>query len=229
MSETIRLYHFVNDKFGFENIQKRRLKLAFPDSVNDLFELRPFDFGEGTQGHNLSAAWGKAIKKHSKTQGFVSFSEGWSVPTMWAHYADNHKGVCLGFDLPVYRDASTRYGDKIIYVNELIEIDERLLNDTEYNQKMQGIAKRTKGTHWEYEQEWRYWFSLDDTEKRSKLDDPSAIFFAHFNHDLILREVILGAKSKYSSKDIRDLLKPSDQVKFATAQPSFRKFAMVPQ
>ena len=229
MSKTIRLYHFVNDKFGLENIQKRRLKLAFPDSVNDLFELMPFDFGEGVQGSNLRAAWGEARKNHSKTQGFISFSESWKVPTMWAHYADNHKGLCLGFDLPIYRDASTRYGDRIVYVNELIEMDERILNDTEYNQKMRDIAKKTKSAHWEYEQEWRYWFSLDDTEKQSKLDDPSTIFFADFNDDLILREVILGANSKHSSKDIRDLLKPSDNVKFTTARPSFRNFAMVSQ
>jgi len=229
MLETKRLYHFVNDEFGFENIKKRRLKLAFPDTVNDLFELRPFDFGEDTQGRKLRTAWGEAIKNHSKTQGFIAFSESWSVPTMWAHYADNHKGVCLGFDLPIYRDASTKYADKIDYVDELIEMDEKVLNDTVYNQKMHDIAKKTKGIHWQYEQEWRYWFSLDENEQQSKLDDPSTIFFADFDDNLVLREVILGAKSKYSSKDIGNLLEPSDNVKFTTARPSFRNFAMVPQ
>lgn len=229
MSKTIRLYHFINDEFGLENIQERRLKLAFPDSVNDLFELRPFDFGEGPQGRKLRTAWKRAISQHSKSQGFISFSESWSVPTMWAHYADNHKGICLGFDLPIYRDAETVLGDKIDYVDELIEMDERVLTDTEYNQNMQDIAKRTKSIHWEYEQEWRYWVSLDDTEKQKKLDNPSTIFFADFDNKLVLREVILGARSECSTKNIRDLLKPSDDVEFITARPSFRSFAMVPQ
>ena len=205
------------------------MKIAFPDSVNDLFELRPFDFGEGTNGRNLRVAWGKAIETHSTKQGFVSFSESWSVPTMWAHYADNHKGVCLGFDLPIYRGASTRLADKIVYVNELIEMNESVLTDTEYNKKMQEIAKSTKSVHWEYEQEWRYWFSLDETEKQAKLDNPSTLFFAKFDRDLVLREVILGAKSTNSSKGLQNLLKPTDNVKFTTARPSFRKFAMVQQ
>ena len=132
MSETIRLYHFVNDKFGLENIKERRMKRAFPDSVNDLFELRPFDFGEGLQGRKLRTHWGQTIIRQSKSHGFISFSESWSVPTMWAHYADNHKGICLGFDLPIYRDA-TKVGDKIVYVDELIKMDERVWTDTEYN------------------------------------------------------------------------------------------------
>ncbi len=148
---------------------------------------------------------------------------------MWAHYADNHKGVCLGFDLPIYRGASTRLADKIVYVNELIEMNESVLTDTEYNKKMQEIAKSTKSVHWEYEQEWRYWFSLDETEKQAKLDNPSTLFFAKFDRDLVLREVILGAKSTNSSKGLQNLLKPTDNVKFTTARPSFRKFAMVQQ
>jgi hypothetical protein len=229
MSKKIRLYHFVNDEFGLKNIRKRRLKLAFPDSVNDLFELRPFDFGEGSEGRSLRTAWGKAIGELSKSQGFISFSDSWSVPTMWAHYAHNHKGVCLGFDLPIYQDAATKLGDKIGYVGELIEMDKRILTDTEYNQGMQDIAKRTKSIHWEYEQEWRYWFSLNDSEKQNKMDNLLITFFADFDNNLVLREVILGARSECSTKNIRDLLKPSDDVKFTTARPSFRSFAMVPQ
>ncbi|MEP2980686.1 MAG: DUF2971 domain-containing protein [Lentilitoribacter sp.] len=223
MSKTIRLYHFVNDEFGLENIKERRLKLAFPDSVNDLFELRPFDFGKGRKGRKLRNAWGQSIREFSKSTGFISFSESWSVPTMWAHYADNHKGICVGFDL------ATELGDKIEYIDKLIEMDECALTDTEYNQKMQDIAKRTKSIHWAYEQEWRYWFLLDDTEKQKKLDNPSTISFVDFDNKLVLREVIIGARSKCSTKNIQDLLKPSDDVVFITARPSFRNFAMVPQ
>ncbi len=65
MSNTVRLYHFISDKWGLESISKRQLKVAFPDQVNDLFEFRPFDFGKGEKGRELRNVWGQAIKEYS--------------------------------------------------------------------------------------------------------------------------------------------------------------------
>lgn len=229
MSNTVRLYHFTKGKHAVQNVKNRHLKLSFPNLVNDLFELQPFDFGDGEQARLLRRAWGDAIDQHSLSQGFISFSKGWSVPTMWGHYADNHKGICLGFDLPILRADGVAYAVKIDYVDSLHPIDDRVLNETAYNKKMVSIAQRTKSSHWAYEEEWRYWFSLSECEKRQRLADPDQLFFADFDANLVLREVIFGARSNYTRECFEALLQGTDNVEFITARPSCREFAMVSQ
>lgn len=229
MSNTVRLFHFTSDLWAAENVKNRRLKLSFPNDVNDIFEFRPFDFGDEKQARLRRKAWQDAIDNYSMSQGFISFSESWAVPTMWGHYANNHKGVCLGFDLPIRRDDQVAYADKIDYVDNLHSIDERVLTDAAYNDDMVKIARKTKSSHWSYEEEWRYWFSLSDGEKDLKRVKPDEKFFADFDAHLVLKEVIFGARSAHTTESFKTFLSQADNVKFTTARPSFRRFAMVPQ
>jgi hypothetical protein len=30
----------------------------------------------------------------------LCFSRDWHNPVQWSHYADKHRGICLGFDVP---------------------------------------------------------------------------------------------------------------------------------
>ena len=228
MSNTHRLYHFVCDDFGFQNIQNRRLKLSFPDQVNDLFEFMPFDFGKEDEGRRRRLFWQTARAEYSKTQGFISFSKHWSVPTMWAHYANNHGGICLGFDLPQSLDIGVPYA-KVDYEETLMPLDSKVEDDHTYKDEMVHYASKTKSQHWQYENEWRYWFSLSPSEIKQKAADPNKLFFADFGDDLVLKDVILGHRSKLSSNCLKELLKSTDKVKFTTARPSFREFKMVSQ
>ena len=229
MSETVRLYHFVNAEYGIKNIRHRRLKIAFANQVNDVFELKPFDFGNGETRQKIRKAWGKQKDKHAMRQGFISFSKDWDIPTMWAHYADNHKGICLGFDLPVVWNGQTAHLDEIEYVPELRDMDERVLCDSIYNKEAIDFARKAKSIHWEYEKEWRIWSSLTTSEQQEKRDSPSKLFFMNFDENLVLKEVIFGHRTELSTCEVQRLMVPSDQVKFTTARPSFRKFGMVPQ
>ncbi|MCJ7872645.1 DUF2971 domain-containing protein [Phaeobacter sp. J2-8] len=229
MSNTVRLFHFTCDHWAAENVKNRRLKLSFPNDVNDIFEFMPFDFGDSEKARSFRTAWKTAIDGYSKSQGFISFSESWAVPTMWGHYANNHKGVCLGFDLPIRRGESIAYADKIRYIDKLRPISERDLADTKYKDQLVNFARMTKSNHWSYEEEWRYWFSLSQTEKELKLTKPNEVFFANFDANLVLREVIFGARSTHTTESFKTLLRETDDVKFTTARPSFRRFAMVTQ
>lgn len=44
--ETKRLYYFTGPYHAIDNIARRHLKISFPNEVNDIFEMMPFDFGE---------------------------------------------------------------------------------------------------------------------------------------------------------------------------------------
>jgi hypothetical protein len=221
--EPQRLYYFTSDEFGLLGIKDRRLKLSFSNSVNDLFELSPFDFGDSPIGKKIRRAWKRKIVDHSFQQGFISMSEKWDVPTMWAHYADNHRGVCLGFDI------SGEKATKIEYVPDLIELDDRVLTDDAYNRKMTNIAQKTKSKHWEYEAEWRLWCNLSQEEISRRRKKKSALCYLDFDNGPVLREVRFGYRSGLSSSDLKKHLTGSDDVTFTTVRPSFREFKMVPQ
>jgi hypothetical protein len=69
---------------------------------------------------------------------------------MWSHYADHHKGVCVGVRTECLVDKrilKVAYSDRV-----------PLLDCWDYIYRNRGMfvdASRTKGLHWDYEKEWR--------------------------------------------------------------------------
>src|ERR1700681_4254027 len=80
------------------NIQFRRLKVAMFSDANDPFELLALN----CRGRGKREAR-KVLRQFKESQddetGVLCFSRSWSNPVLWSHYADKHKGVCLGFDV----------------------------------------------------------------------------------------------------------------------------------
>lgn len=136
---------------------------------------------------------------------------------MWAHYADNHAGVCLGFDVPLSRAAP------ISYVNQLRPLRQHVETDRKYRDEMMDYAKRTKSVHWAYENEWRVWCDLN----RSQISEKRSGKFCYesFGEDLELKEIIVGHNSKFA-KDPKKL-KDVSVDRLINVRPSFRKFKMV--
>ena len=69
---------------------------------------------------------------------------------MWPHYADNHRGVCVRFDMQALLNAEqvpfpVQYEDQRPTCDTILEPTAEWLNK----------AVLTKGQPWEYEQEWR--------------------------------------------------------------------------
>ena len=92
-----RVYKFLPEEWARDNIEKQRIKISRFCDLNDPFELSPFDLSNGDQRDALI----HARKEFSGGgRGLLCFSFKWSNPLLWAHYADKHKGICLGFDLP---------------------------------------------------------------------------------------------------------------------------------
>ncbi|MBO9441486.1 DUF2971 domain-containing protein [Phaeobacter italicus] len=218
-----RLYYFTGKQFALENLKKRHLKISFANEVNDIFELTPFDFGKN--GKHLRRAWRDSRDNHAKSQGFICFSDNWNSPAMWGHYADNHAGVCYGFDV----DPPQEHGlVQIKYVLTLRKFRNLRLDNERVHQEELDYAKGTKSDVWEYEREWRVYASLSPEEIYAK-SAGQKLFFLPFNEHLQLREVIIGDKSPLTSKEIRSVLMSSDTVSILTARPSFRRYQIVEQ
>ncbi|WP_281932485.1 DUF2971 domain-containing protein [Roseibium album] len=220
MEKIRRLYYFTKANHAVCNIKRRRLKISFPDQVNDIFEMNPFDFGQDRAARH---AWKKLIANVSEKLGFISFSHHWSSPTMWGHYAADHSGVCCGFDIP------EPYIKQIQYVPELRPFNSLALTDEEVFDSEAEYARSTKSSHWEYESEWRLPAKLTEQEIKDKLQGKSERFFVPFGGNLRLREVIIGARSDTTSEQIRSALSSEDNVVIKTARPSFRAYKIVEQ
>ncbi len=140
---------------------------------------------------------------------------------MWGHYAQNHKGVCYGFDVSC-EVTKTEYNESFR------EIDPKARNyKCALSAEIQ-YAQRTKSEHWKYEKEHRVFVTLSREEVIQKsLGKP--LFFAKFQDRLRLREVIIGANSELESNQFESALSGYDGVDVKTARASFRSFKIVEQ
>ena len=77
-----------------KTIEDWSLKLTIPYETNDPFEFMP-------RCQNLNNIINKQIlTAKNNPPGMLCFSTSMTSASMWGHYADRHKGVCLIFDFP---------------------------------------------------------------------------------------------------------------------------------
>jgi hypothetical protein len=94
------------------------------------------------------------LRRYDK--GIVSLAASGTCPLMWSHYADQHKGVCMGYSVP--DDAVSRL-HKISYGgSRLIEasaIAAMLSGDAAAQRRVDEAFLTRKARAWRYEREWR--------------------------------------------------------------------------
>ena len=121
----------------------------------------------------------KSLEQRLKTTGIFSLSETDSNQLMWTHYANEHKGLALGFEVePNSILADDRHCLAVNYSDKLpdFELEEFMSNMTitiGTDNKVQRnievpfddpVFRRcvsTKSAEWNYEKEWRY---IDETD-----------------------------------------------------------------
>jgi hypothetical protein len=186
-----RLYHFTVAKFALEDIANRTLKVAQFEDLNDPFELQCVELK--TKEQEIAFDLYKADM--AVRFGILCFSQRWDRILQWSHYADRHRGICLGFDVP---NLQSKFGE-VKYRGHKLAFPPRL--DMSFSWRM----LRTKYSGWSYEEEWRGFVDLKETTQKEC--DGRTLHFAAFADELILREVILGAGNRGSVDEIRDALR----------------------
>jgi hypothetical protein len=209
----MRVYHFVDRKYGLQNLRQRELKIAIFNELNDPFEL----LGIASKDREDRRAYLDFKNDLAKKIGLLCFSGHWTNPVQWSHYADRHRGLCLGFDV----------------INELVPVTytrRRLKLDliairagglTAHRYMLQVLA--TKFSHWRYENEHRLFVRLKEKDKKG-------LYFVGFCKQLALREVIVGHNSTISRAELtRALGDMACDVKVYKARLAFRTFRVVRQ
>jgi hypothetical protein len=210
-----RIYHFLKAEHGLDDIRQRRLKLAMIDRLNDPFEF----LGVASRDRNVRRQYQSLKDGLAKYMGLLCFSDNWRNPMQWSHYAEHHRGICLGFDVSPMADLR-----KVVYVNERIKPNRGAMKEVgELTREHTIKILTTKFRHWRYEQEHRLFVGL-------KEKDEKGFYWYDFSDDVRLREVIIGACSDVARQQVADALGDfAPQVRVRNARLAFQTFDVVEQ
>ncbi|MEL7595435.1 DUF2971 domain-containing protein [Aeromonas veronii] len=159
-----------------EYFERPTIKIASPAHLNDPFEsLLPDDikkyieqFAEDNQStlNYEKELVVKALNNVMRSFGVTSLSETQRNLLMWAHYANEHQGLCIGYDTDIIFDKKTK---KMLKEDaELKKVNYDTVRHEDYGnlKKMEGMKEfvdyilqkimLTKGNDWIYEKEHRY-------------------------------------------------------------------------
>jgi len=203
----VRVYKFLTAEIGLKCLWEKRLKITTVSEFNDPFDLLPFKIDDRESRKRVN----QINKNWGLSNGMLCFSSDWRDPVIWAHYSDSHRGLCLGFDI--------KYGKQVDYVDHR----QPLTNEPYANVDVQ-VWLNTKYSSWQYEGEIRQWLTLSEPVKINK----KKYYFKPFGEDLKLGQVIAGAKSVVSKKEILDAISPLQGVELIQARGGVKKFEIVP-
>jgi hypothetical protein len=197
----LRVFHFLNAEFGIKDLNEKRLKMSEIMSLNDPFEFLSVELSDPI----FRKAMKKTKSQLAKTNGLICFSANWRNPVQWAHYANNHKGICLGFDVTDHLLTSVDY------------VEERLSFNNPINEEDMLKIFSTKFNHWSYEEEYRVFTELSVKE--------NGLYYIDFSDDIVLKQVIIGASSSITKKQILDAY--GSKVEVFKARAAFKTFEIV--
>lgn len=200
----MRVYHFLSAVYALEDIQEKRIKISEIDQLNDQFEL----WCVSQENRELRPTLRQYKKEMSKRFGLICFCRHWHDPLLWSHYADKHRGICLGFDVDDHGLKPVKY------------VEERPALKMPPTKESTDELLFTKYRDWQYEEELRNWFKFDKRE--------DGHYFYPFDGFVQLREVIAGPLCTESKDRIEEALKDySEEVLVIKARLAFKTFQVV--
>ena len=109
--------------------------------------------------------------------GVLSLAEKYNCPLMWSHYADQHKGFCIGYDVSIVKSFDIHpvdyNGKRFVRAQQIYDM---LFNN---NENIRILAKReiekiillNKSSSWKYESEYRVICNQGLQDSRFRLSD----------------------------------------------------------
>lgn len=136
-----------------------------------------------------------------KSRGVLSMTSHWNSPLMWSHYANEHKGICIEYDISqavCKRPKAVDYlGERGIHLSKVSDyVFNNSINATE---EIEHKYFYTKANQWSYEKEWRY-----VSERQGSTSDPfhlSAVYFGMRCEYSVISSIVKllnGSESKIS-------------------------------
>lgn len=151
----------ILDKFAnkllFDNYTKKRPYLAnlFKDDFPKLMDIS-----------NLREMLNQEINNVFDSLKICCMSYNADIPPMWAHYAENHQGLCLGFDTKYQGDYLNGLPRKVEYVDK-----QRPYDSFDNLEKLAEDIITQKSKFWKYEEEVRIIKIPTDVDANGRITD----------------------------------------------------------
>lgn len=168
-------YYKYTKFFGSDYFKRPTIRISNPMFLNDPFESEAGNnlihviedrFNRIQKGINKSRIEIKEILNYAlRANGIFSVSETPRNALMWAHYADEHSGLCIGFDDEIFNknklknehwnSINTLLPQKVNYDNYRFD-KQTIINSQEDTNKAIITHLLTKSDDWIYEKEHRW-------------------------------------------------------------------------
>jgi hypothetical protein len=202
----MKVYHFIREEHAESTLRNKHIKISELMELNDPFEF----LGVELSDKKIRYALNKTKEQLSEVRGILCFSRNWSNPVQWSHYASNHKGICLGFEI----DDSLL--SKVDYIESRYELPQK------FDESFMNKLLTSKFNHWVYEDEYRMFVDLDPLERSNGL------YFKKFDSSIKLTDIFIGYYSDIDKKKILETVGKSispDSV--VRVRPAFKSFNIV--
>ncbi len=215
VSEAETLAHFSATPIDFEPILQQafamlpdeyRSRLSYENASQIIKSFMDSDQGRASASTGLVAFLGAmkdgaALLRESiyaalnRNVGILSLTEVADDTLMWAHYADSHRGILIGFDEKhAFFNRRRSEGDEFYFLRSVLYAE---LPAAPSLAKLEGDAIFvTKGEKWEYEREWRMLAPLTDATRCVETDGDSVYLYS-FPADA-LATIVIGARAASS-------------------------------
>lgn len=209
----MRVYHFISEKHGLHNLRQQRLKVATINELNDPFEL----LSPASTNPEVRQAFLAVKQALAQYTGLLCFSGDWRNPVLWSHYADRHRGLCLGFDV-------TAELVPVLYTRKRLRVDMNKVSDGGQSAEDEILkVLTTKFSHWRYEKEYRMFIHLEER-------DANGLYFYEFDDKVTLKQVIVGHESTITRRQLKRALGDlAPDVEVLKGRLAFRSFRVVRQ
>lgn len=174
--EVLYKYRPIN-KFTLDILVSNQIYFSTPAKFNDPFDTKcsfsktiekaSYDeaieiFGSDAEGMHLFKADGlinattEEFIQELSQKGILSLCETKNNQLLWAHYAADHTGICIGFEVSNENSlGDSKHTHKVNYTESYPSISPKSLWSTRHRKEAQHRVLHTKSKLWSYEQEWR--------------------------------------------------------------------------
>ena len=92
-------YKFLSVENAFRVMEEHQLKVSLIRELNDIYDCEPI-FGPAADkpGYINSSSAKEFLSRTADMYGLLCFSKGFRSPLLWGHYAEQAKGIALGFN-----------------------------------------------------------------------------------------------------------------------------------
>ena len=187
------------------------LWVSAPNQFNDPFDsLLTLDFNNS----EIQSLFEAYLQKKA----VCCFSRNKTNILMWSHYADHHKGFCIGIDWPELEKSELL--SEVNYSENFLNLDiDRFLNlgeDCKINKEWERLLTH-KYKDWVYEDEVRLILELNDPSNKGKLFPIE---------EGKIKEIYFGCRMKNNNKEtIMKIMKGKD-VSFYSMKKSTNSFSL---